>query len=201
MRQLAVVQFFTWVALFCMWIYFTPAIGRHVYGGDPADAEGWRRVTEAAGAWTGVCFAVYNGVCFFFSFVLVALSRRLSARAIHAMCLTVGAVGLVSVPAIGTPGQLLLPMVGVGIAWASILSMPYAMLSGALPPAKMGFYMGVFNFFIVIPQILVSLVMGPIVGSVFGGDSIWAIVTGGVSLLVAAAATLAVNEAASTARA
>jgi len=201
MRQLAVVQFFTWVALFCMWIYFTPAIGRHVYGGDPADAEGWRRVTEAAGAWTGVCFAVYNGVCFAFSFVLVAMSRRLSARAIHAMCLTVGAVGLVSVPAIGTPGQLLLPMVGVGIAWASILSMPYAMLSSALPPAKMGFYMGVFNFFIVIPQILVSLVMGPIVGSVFGGDSIWAIVTGGVSLLVAAAATLAVNEAAGTARA
>jgi maltose/moltooligosaccharide transporter len=195
MRQLAVVQFFTWVALFCMWIYFTPAIGRHVFGGDPADVEGWRAVTERAGAWTGVCFAIYNGVCFAFSFALVGLARRFSARTIHVACLALGGLGLLSVMAIGTQELLPFAMVLVGIAWASILSMPYAMLSNALPPEKMGFYMGVFNFFIVIPQILVALVMGAVVGSVFGGDSLWAVVTGGVSLLAAAAATLAVTEA------
>ena len=198
MRKLALVQFFTWIALFCLWIYFTPAIGRHVYGGNPADPEGWRRVTELAGAWTGVCFAVYNGVCFVFSFALVAMSRKLPARTIHAVCLAIGALGLISLMGIRSPNLLLLSMVGVGVAWASILSMPYAMLSTALPAAKMGFYMGVFNFFIVIPQILVSLVMGPIVGGVFGGDSIWAVVTGGVSLLAAAAATLRVDKAAGT---
>ncbi len=196
MRQLAVVQFFTWTALFCMWIYFTPAIARHVFGGDPADAEGWRLVTEQAGAWTGVCFAVYNGVCFLFSFGLVALGRRFSARAIHVTCLAIGGLGLLSVLAVSSQAWLLASMVAVGVAWASILSMPYAMLSNALPAEKMGFYMGVFNFFIVIPQIVVSLVMGGIVGAVFGGDSLWAVVTGGVSLLVAAAATLRVEEAA-----
>jgi maltose/moltooligosaccharide transporter len=195
MRQLAVVQFFTWVGLFCMWIYFTPAIGRHVFGGNPADAEGWRRVTEQAGAWTGVCFAVYNGVCFAFSFVLVAMTRTLSARTIHILCLALGGLGLASVMFITSQQMLLLSMVAVGIAWASILSMPYAMLSNALPPEKMGFYMGVFNFFIVIPQILVALVMGRIVGAVFGGDSLWAVVAGGVSFLLAALLTFRVQEA------
>jgi maltose/moltooligosaccharide transporter len=194
MRQLAGVQFFTWVGLFCLWIYFTPAIGRNVFGGDPGDAEGWRRITEHAGAWTGVCFAVYNGVCFLFSFVLVALSRGASARTIHTACLTVGGLGLGSVLLMTSAQALLVPMVAVGIAWASILSMPYAMLSNALPAAKMGFYMGVFNFFIVIPQILVSLVMGRIVGSIFGGDSRWALLVGGASLLLAALLTRQVEE-------
>ncbi|MCU0779781.1 MAG: MFS transporter [Akkermansiaceae bacterium] len=192
MRQLAVVQFFTWTALFCMWIYWAPAIGRQVFGGNPADEASWAQVMEKAGAWTGVCFATYNLVCFGFSFCLLLLARVVSAKHIHAACLLVGALGLVSPLWIGSQQALLGSMVCVGIAWASILSMPYAMLSSALPPAKMGFYMGVFNFFIVIPQVLVAVSMGPVVKHFFAGNSMLAVVTGGASMAVAALATLAV---------
>jgi hypothetical protein len=191
MRQLAVVQFFTWFALFCMWIYFVPAVATKVFGGAPGSPE-YQRGNE----WGGVCFGVYNGTAFVFAFVLLALVRRFTARAIHRVCLLCGGGGLLLAFVLHQQYLLIGSMVLVGVAWASILSMPYAMLSNAIPTQKMGFYMGVFNFFIVIPQILVSLAMGPIVGAVFGGDSIWALVTGGVSLLVAAAATLAVDKAA-----
>jgi maltose/moltooligosaccharide transporter len=193
MRQLAVVQFFTWIALFCMWIYWTPATARQVFGGDPADKAAWSQVIETAGAWTGICFATYNLVCFVFSFVLLLIARVVSAKTIHIVCLLIGAVGLASARVITDQYMLLGGMVGVGIAWASILSMPYAMLSSAIPPEKMGFYMGVFNFFIVIPQVLVALAMGPLIGSVFGGDSMMAILIGGVCLLIAALATLRVD--------
>lgn len=194
MRQLAVVQFFTWIALFCMWIYWSPAIGRQVFGGDPADEEAWKLVMEKAGAWTGICFATYNLVCFIFSFVLLALSRTVSPRMIHLTCLLIGAAGLLSARVIDNQQALLGSMAAVGIAWASILSMPYAILSSALPPAKMGFYMGVFNFFLVIPQVLVSLVMGKLVGTIFGGDSMMAIMVGGVCLIIAALAMLRVDH-------
>jgi maltose/moltooligosaccharide transporter len=189
MKQLAVVQFFTWTAYFCMWIYWTPAIARYHFGGDPSDAAAWQNVVAEAGQWTGICFAVYNLVCFAFSFVLLWLSRRHSPKNIHTVCLAINALGLLS--AIMMPGHrsLILSMVMVGIGWASVLSMPYAMLSGCLPAAKMGFYMGVFNFFIVIPQVLVALTMGIILSKVFDGNSMMVIITGGVSLLVAAAAT------------
>ncbi|MCP5537647.1 MAG: MFS transporter [Akkermansiaceae bacterium] len=194
MRQLAVVQFFTWTALFCMWIYWTPAIARQVFGGDPANEAAWKSVIEEAGAWTGICFATYNLVCFAFSFVLLALSRKFSPKMIHLVCLLIGGAGLISVKFVTDQHMLLVSMTAVGIAWASILSMPYAILSSVLPPAKMGFYMGVFNFFIVIPQVVVSLSMGNIVGSVFGGDSMMAILTGGVSLIVASLFMLIVQE-------
>ena len=193
MRQLAVVQFFTWIALFCMWIYWTPATARHVFGGNPADEAAWSKVIETAGAWTGICFATYNLVCFIFSFLLLLIARVVSAKTIHIVCLLIGAAGLVSVRFITDQHALLASMAAVGIAWASILSMPYAMLSSAIPAAKMGFYMGVFNFFIVIPQVLVALAMGPLVGSAFGGDSMLAILTGGVCLAIASAATLRVD--------
>jgi maltose/moltooligosaccharide transporter len=193
MRQLAVVQFFTWIALFCMWIYWTPATARQVFGGDPSDEAAWSKVIETAGAWTGICFATYNLVCFFFSFILLAISRTVSAKTIHIACLIIGALGLVSVRFITNQQGLLVSMVGVGIAWASILSMPYAMLSSAIPGEKMGFYMGVFNFFIVIPQVLVALAMGPLIGSVFGGDSMMAVLSGGICLFIAAAATTLVD--------
>lgn len=195
MKKLASVQFFTWTALFCMWIYWTPAIARRAFGGDPANEAVWLEITQKAGEWTGVCFAVYNGVCFLFSFALLGLARKFSPRAIHFACLLTGAAGLASTAAITAPNLLLLPMIGVGIAWASILSMPYAMLSNAIPAEKMGFFMGVFNFFIVIPQVLVSLFMGSIVGSVFGSDSMMAVVTGGVCLALAALLTLRVPSA------
>lgn len=189
MRQLAVVQFFTWMGLFCMWVYFSPTIARNVFGGDPADEAGWKVVMGKAGEWTGMCFAAYNVVCFVFSFVLLVLTKRYSAKTIHMVCLACGAAGLGSAAFIPSQMGLLGSMVGVGVAWASILSMPYAMLSSALPAARMGFYMGVFNFFIVLPQILVSLGMGPLVGGVFGGDSTKAVLLGGVFFLLAAAST------------
>ncbi len=193
MKQLAVVQFFTWTALFCMWIYWTPATARQVFGGNPADEAAWTKVIETAGAWTGICFATYNLVCFVFSFVLLLVARVVSAKTIHTVCLLIGALGLISARFITDQHALLASMAAVGIAWASILSMPYAMLSSAIPAEKMGFYMGVFNVFIVIPQVLVALAMGPLVGKAFGGDSMLAILTGGVCLVIASLATLRVD--------
>lgn len=193
MRQLAVVQFFTWTGLFCMWIYWTPAIARHYFGGDPANEATWKVVLEQAGQWTGICFAIYNLVCFFFSFGLLGISRFVAPKWIHTICMAVGAVGLASANFMPNANWLVASMVLVGVAWASILSMPYAMLSGALPPAKMGFYMGVFNFFIVIPQVVVSLSMGAILSHLLGGDSMHVILLGGVAFLVASAFTVLVR--------
>lgn len=193
MRQLAWVQFFTWMGLFCMWIYFSPAIAQHIFGAVEDAPEYMERVAEA-GQWTGVSFSVYNGVCFVFSFILIALTRKFSAKAIHITCLVLGGLGLVSVAAITQKETLLLSMVGVGIGWASILSMPYAMLSNCLPGEKMGFYMGVFNFFIVLPQITVALVLGEILLHFPQVDSLWVVVGGGACLLLAALLTLRVRS-------
>ena len=328
MRKLALVQFFTWFALFCMWIYFAPGVARSVFGGvplaisearvaarleapqsaalldaaaaaargyeaakaeaaraaqasaarggpldgllaavglapaapDPAvgigaaqlepllasafeapraspasDAERRNPLVRTIGAlglehglgsggaasgealaaaarglderlararryqegvaWAGVCFAMYNLVAFLFAFVLLALVKRFSARAIHIGCLTLGGLGLLSVVGIRDPGLLLVSMTGVGIGWASILAMPYAMLSNALPPGRMGFYMGVFNFFIVLPQILASVGLGFVMAHWLGEDATRALLLGGVSLLLAALLTLRVAEA------
>lgn len=311
MRQLALVQFFTWFALFCMWIYFTPAVGKGVFGGrplgvhDPAVAaklagptgqpylaqgaavakayearknELQREAAQAAGpkawpttllqmlglkapdpdagerldaaalanliaaqastggtvsakeavnpliqnfaavllqhdggvsnpaataaalhsdlaaarryqagtAWAGVCFSTYNLTAFVFSFGLLALTRKLPARGIHFVCLLCGAAGLASTVVLREPGWLLLAMVGVGVAWASILSMPYAMLANAIPAARMGFFMGVFNFFIVLPQILASVGLGPLVKHLLGDNPMNAVLLGGGAMLVAA---------------
>ena len=192
MRQLAVVQFFTWMGLFCMWIYFSPAIAKHVFGAVEGTPE-YAGLVSQAGQWTGVCFAVYNGVCFLFAFLLLTLARRYSARALHIACLCLGGLGLVSVAWMPGPNWLLLSMVGVGIAWASILSMPYAMLAGCLPAEKMGFYMGVFNFFIVLPQIAIALGLGKLMQLIPGADSLYVVVAGGGAMLLAAALTLRVR--------
>jgi maltose/moltooligosaccharide transporter len=153
-----------------------------------------RRYQEGV-AWAGVCFAAYNLVAFGFAFLLLALVNRFSARSIHLLCLALGGLGLLSALAIREPNLLLVSMVGVGIAWASILAMPYAMLSNALPPAKMGFYMGVFNFFIVLPQILASVVLGEVMARMLDNDAMKAVLMGGVSMLVAALLTLRVKQA------
>ena len=194
MRQLAWVQFFTWMGLFCMWIYFSPAIAHHIFGA-VKDTPEYKDLVAQAGQWTGVSFSVYNGVCFVFSFILIALTRKFSAKAIHIACLILGGLGLVSVAAITQKEMLLLSMVGVGIAWASILSMPYAMLSNCLPADKMGFYMGVFNFFIVLPQITVALGLGEILLHFPQVDSLWVVVGGGGCFLLAAVLTLRVKTA------
>jgi maltose/moltooligosaccharide transporter len=324
MRKLALVQFFTWFALFCMWIYFAPGVAKGVFGGSPlamsearggqepspalfdaaaAAARGYEAlkaeaareaaaragsgrgagpramlgleaappdpaasigeaqlrellarafsaagpapaseaerqsplvhaiaalaleqglVASAAGspagpvaaaarglherlararayqegvAWAGVCFAMYNLVAFLFAFALLGLVKRLSARAIHIGCLALGGLGLLSVLAVREPGLLLVSMTGVGIAWASILAMPYAMLANVLPAGRMGFYMGVFNFFIVLPQILASVGLGFVMARWLGNDATQALLLGGVSMLLAAVLTLRVSEA------
>lgn len=206
MRQLALVQFFTWMGLFCMWIYFSPAIAAHVFGAVRESGDYAAKVAEA-GQWTGVCFSVYNGVCFVFAFVLVGLARKFPARMMHVVCLAIGGAALISVGWIGQKEWLLLPMAGVGIAWASILSMPYAMLSNCLPPEKMGFYMGIFNYFIVLPQIVIALGMGELMthlptlvrffhlaGTPLDGiDALTVLMGGGVAMLFAAVLTLRVR--------
>ncbi|MDX2192408.1 MAG: MFS transporter [Gemmatimonadales bacterium] len=190
MRQLAAVQFFSWFALFAMWIYTTRAVTQHLYAAtDPGSAA----YNEGAN-WVGVSFGAYNGVAAIVAFLIPALAARTSRRAAHATCLACGALGLLSITVLQDPRLLLVSMVGVGVAWASILAMPYAILTGALPPAKLGYYMGVFNFFIVIPQLVAAALLGGMVRSLFGGDAMAALGIGGVSLLVAAALTLRVDD-------
>jgi maltose/moltooligosaccharide transporter len=190
MKQLAVVQFFTWFALPCMWQFFGIAIARHVFGaaneGSPLFAEG----TE----WGGLCFAAYNVVCFLIAFELPWLVKKTSRKTVHMIALICGGIGLISVLFISNKYMLFASMAGVGIAWASILSMPYVMLSTAVPPTRMGVYMGVFNLFIVIPQIVMSLIVPRIYNTVLGGDPRNAVVLGGFSLLIAAATVLIVRE-------
>lgn len=194
MRQLAWVQFFTWMGLFCMWIYFSPAIARHIFGAEKDTAE-YAALVAQAGQWTGVCFSVYNAVCFVFSFVLLGLAAKFPAKYIHIACLVLGALGLSSVAVISDKSLLLLSMVGIGVAWASILSMPYAMLSNALPPEKMGFYMGVFNFFIVLPQITVALGLGEVLAHFPAVDALHVVLGGGCAMFLAALLTLRVQSA------
>ncbi len=194
MRRLAVVQFFTWAAFMVMWVYFTPGIASGVFHAVPGTPQ-----YETAANWGSSCFGIYNGVAFVFAFALLWLTTKFSAKAIHIVCLAVGGLGLGSLglTLVGVEFSkmgLIIPMVCIGIAWSSILSMPYAMLSNALPAEKMGFYMGVFNFSIVIPQICVNLFFGPIMKHLLGGSAIAAVGVGGLSLLAAAAFTFWVRD-------
>ena len=190
MKQLAWVQFFSWFSLFAMWIYTTPAVTGHVYGTTDTTSA----LYNEGANWVGVGFGVYNGVAAEVAFGIPLLARRTSRKAAHAICLVCGALGLLSILPLKEPRLLLGSMVGVGIAWASILSMPYAILTGSLPPSKMGYYMGVFNFFIVIPQIVAAALLGFLVGRFFDGQPIYALAIGGASLLLAAVLTLRVED-------
>ncbi len=190
MKQLAWVQFFSWFALFAMWIYMTPAVTKHLYGTTDASSA----LYNEGANWVGVGFGAYNGVAAVVAFGIPILARRTNRRIAHAICLVCGALGLLSILVLNDPRLLLGSMVGVGIAWASILAMPYAILTGSLPPSKMGYYMGIFNFFIVIPQIVAAALLGFLVGSFFSGEAIYALAIGGGSLLLAAALTLRVED-------
>src|SRR4030095_9514813 len=174
MRRLASVQIFTCLALFCMWLYSGVAVARNIFGGTPGTPAYAQGI-----AWGGNCFAMYSAVCFAFSFVLPAVAERLGRRLTHGLCLVMGAVGLVSVAFISSKYVLLLSMVGVGVAWASVLSMPYSILTGALPSEKTGIYMGIFNFFIVIPEILAALVFGKIMEKILTEESVLVQLVGG----------------------
>ncbi len=183
MRRLGPVQLFTWLGLFCMWLYLSIAIAHNVFG---ADAPNTPLYTEAI-VWAGICSAVYNAVCFVFSFALPRLARAIGRTHTHSVCLACGALGLLSVLFIHNKWYLFASMIGVGIAWASTLSMPYAVLASSLPPRRTGVYMGIFNFFIVIPEILTALFGGPIVTHLFHNNRVLPVAAGGVSLLIAAA--------------
>ena len=188
MKHLALVQFFTWLGLFCMWLHFSNAVPV-IFGAPDKDSP----LFQAGAEWAGVCYAVKDAVTFAAAFALMALARSADRRFIHAVCLVCGAVGLLSVGFIHGEEQktLLLVAMGLGgIAWASILSMPYALLAGALPPARVGVYMGIFNFFIVLPEILAALTFGPLVKNFLGGDLVHAVMAGGIFMLIAAALTI-----------
>ena len=190
MKQLAVVQFFTWFALPCMWQFFGIAIARHVFSAPNEQSPLFAEGTE----WGGLCFAAYNVVCFLIAFALPGLANKWGRKTVHMVALVCGGIGLISVLFISNKWMLFASMAGVGMAWASILSMPYVMLSTAVPPARMGVYMGVFNLFIVIPQIVMSLIVPRIYNSVLGGDPRNAVVLGGISLLIAAATVWIVRD-------
>ena len=189
MKQLALVQFLSWFALFAMWIYTTSAVTAHHYGTTDTGSAAWNDGAN----WVGVLFAAYNGFAALAALAIPRLARRFGRRHAHLLGLWCGALGLASIRFIDDPQWLLASMVGVGIAWASILSLPYAMLSQAVPARKMGIYMGIFNFFIVIPQILAASVLGILVRVLFGGDSIDALLLGGLLLFLGGLATLRVD--------
>ena len=196
MRGLAVVQFFSWFGLFAMWIYTTPAVASvHFGASDPTSAA-----YNTGANWVNVLFSVYNGVAAFAAFALPVLAARIGRKQAHALALALGAAGLASIGVLRDPHLLLLSMIGVGAAWSSILATPYAILSGALRPEKMGVYMGIFNIFIVVPQMLAATVLGLLLKSLFGGQPIYALVLGGGSLALAAAASLALPDLADPAR-
>ncbi len=190
MGQLAVVQFFSWFALFAMWIYTTSAVTSHIYG--TTDSQS---ILYNEGAnWVGVCFAVYNGFAAIFAFLLMFLAKVTSRKITHAIALVVGGISLISIFFVPNPNILLLSFIGIGLAWASILAMPYAILTGSLPSNKMGVYMGIFNFFIVIPQILAASLLGFLVKTVFHEKPIYALVLGGISMLIAAVSVIFVKD-------
>jgi maltose/moltooligosaccharide transporter len=184
MRQLSFVQFFSWFGLFGMWVFTTPAIAHHIYGLSLTDTSS--STYQNAGDWVGILFLVYNAISAIYAFFLPAIAKKIGRKRTHSLSLIIGGIGMLSIYVAPNEYWLLLSMVGVGVAWASILAMPYAILAGSIPARKMGVYMGIFNFFIVLPQIINALIGGPIVNLFYGGNPIYALVTSGVSFLIAA---------------
>lgn len=196
MQQLAIVQFFSWFALFAMWIYTTGAVTQHIYG----TTDTLSPLYNEGANWVGICFAVYNGVAAIVAWLIPPLARYTNRRIAHLICLVLGGLGLLSIGVIKDPKLLVISMVGVGAAWASILAMPYAILTGSLPAERMGYFMGVFNFFIVIPQIVAASILGFLVGRFFHHDPIYALVIGGFSMILAGFLTLLVEDKAEKAK-
>lgn len=189
MKQLAGVQFFTWLGIFCFFLYFPPAVARNIFGAVSQDSTLYSDGIE----WAGLCFALFNAVCIGFSFLLPSLGKRIGRQTIHCLCLLFGGISLISLLTIHNQYILLLAMVGWGIAWASALTMPYAMLTGVIPDESRGVYQGIFNFFIVLPEIAVSLGFGWIMSHLLGENRLLAVVCGGIFLIIAACLTLLVK--------
>ena len=193
MLQLAVVQFFSWIALFSMWIYTTSAVADNVFNTTDAQSPAF----QDAGNWVGIMFAVYNGVSALAAFLLPVLAKATSRKFVHLICLVLGGISLASIFLITSKELLILPMIGVGVAWASILTMPYSILAGSLPAHKMGYYMGVFNFFVVIPQIVSGLLLGFFTQYFFNGHTVKTLMLGGFCMILAGFLTLIVKDDAS----
>jgi maltose/moltooligosaccharide transporter len=188
MKQLGLVQFFSWFALFSMWVFTTPAIAQHIYKVLPGDTSSVKFAD--AGNWVGILFGVYNGVSAIYALILPSIARATSRKIAHAFSLVAGGAGLLSIYFITNPEHLIYSMIGVGLAWGSILSMPYAILSSAIPPRKMGVYMGIFNFFITMPQIVNGIFGGLIVKHFYHDEAIYAIVLAGIFMILGAISVL-----------
>ena len=192
MRQLSWVQFFSWFGLFGMWVFATPAIAQHIYGLPHTDSTS--TTYQDAGDWVGILFGIYNLISAFYAFALPYIAKKIGRKKTHAFSLIIGGLGLLSIYFMPDENWLILSMIGVGIAWASILAMPYAILAGSISAKKMGVYMGIFNFFIVMPQIINALIGGPLVKYAYGNQAIFAIVISGISFLTAAALVYKVKD-------
>ncbi len=192
MRQLSWVQFFSWFGLFGMWVFSVPAIAHHIYGLPLNDSSS--ESYQNAGDWVGVLFGIYNAVSAIYAFFLPAIAKKIGRKKTHAISLIIGGLGLLSIYFVPNENWLILSMVGIGIAWASILAMPYAILAGSIPPRKMGVYMGIFNFFIVLPQIINAIIGGPMVKHLYGGNAVYALMISGLSFLLAAALVFKVKD-------
>ncbi|MCP5062021.1 MAG: SLC45 family MFS transporter [Ignavibacteriae bacterium] len=190
MKQLSYVQFFSWFALFAMWIYTTPAVTRHIYGAtDTASA-----IYNEGADWVGILMATYNGFAAIMAFAIMWIAKRTSRKIVHLISLVIGGLSLASFYVIKDPSLLLISELGIGLAWASILAMPYAILTGSLPAKKMGVYMGIFNFFIVIPQITAAAILGFFVKNLFGNEAIYALLLGGASMIIAGVLVMFVDD-------
>ncbi len=192
MKQLAVVQFFSWFALFAMWIYGTSAVTSYHFGTTDVTSAAYNDGAD----WNGILFAAYNGFAALAAISIPFVAGRLGCRTCHLINMSLGGIGLISFFFISDPKLLLIPMIGVGVAWASILSLPYALLSSNLPSHKMGVYMGIFNFFIVIPQLVAASLLGLLLRVFFDLQSIYGLFIGGVSMIIAGFATLLVDKSA-----
>lgn len=192
MKQLAIVQFFTWFALPCMWQFYGISVAKGVF--NAVDEKVTPELFQSGTEWGGLMFGFYNVACFSFAFILPWLAEKTSRKTVHIICLTLGGLGLISTAFATNKFMLMFGMAGVGIAWTSILAMPYVILAGAIKPERMGVYMGVFNLFIVIPQVVMSFLVPQIYERVLGGKPINVVVLGGISMLIAAASVFIVKD-------
>jgi maltose/moltooligosaccharide transporter len=190
MWQLLLVQFFSWFALFSMWVYTTPAVAQHFYGTTDPSSPAY----QEAGDWVGILFGIYNGVSAIIALLLPKLANIIGRRATHAVALTAGGLSFLSFLIFTDPQYLIIPMIGIGIAWGSILAMPYAMLANSIPPKKMGMFMGLFNMSITIPQIVNGIFGGYILTYFFHGDPLYSLVMAGVLMILGALSTFFVQD-------
>ncbi len=190
MWQLLVVQFFSWFALFSMWVFTTPAVAQHFYNSTDPNSLGYQN----AGDWVGILFGIYNGVSAIIALSLPKVAAKFGRRATHAMALTIGGISFISFAFIPTAELLIIPMIGIGIAWGSILAMPYAMLANSIPPKQMGVFMGIFNMSITIPQIVNGIFGGLILKYFFNDDPLKSIIMAGVLMILGAISTFFVKD-------